>query len=140
MDLNDCFRNNLIKKTEINDELIKSLIEMAGIKEMTVKTAKINNLNISAYVSLSYDSLREILEAICISKGYKVLSHACIGELLEKLFADFNYGGFDRVRYIRNSINYYGIKIEFEQGKEIINNIFSMKKNLLKKHLNKFIN
>ncbi len=109
---------------------------MANIKEMTVKNAKIDKNNISAYISLAYSSLREILGAICISKGYKVISHVCIAELLRDLLSDFDYDGFDRLRYIRNSINYYGIKVEFDQGKEIINKIFAMKKKILSKYLN----
>lgn len=137
MDINECFRKGMIKKTEINEELIKSLIEMSDIKEMAVKTANLNNMNISAYVSLAYDSLREVLEAICVSKGYKVLSHICIGELLRDVLENFDYDEFDRFRYIRNGINYYGTKIEFEQGKKIIHNIFGMKKSLTGKYLNK---
>lgn len=131
MDLDDCFRKGLIKKTMINRELIKSLIEMADIKEKTVRTAELNKMNVSAYVSLAYDSLREILEAICISKGFKILSHVCIGEFLRKNIKEFDYNGFDRLRYTRNSINYYGTKIEFRQGKEIIQKIFDMKKRLV---------
>lgn len=135
MNLNECYKKGLIKKTEINKDLIKSLIEMSNIKESAVKTAKINKVNISAYISLAYDSLREILEAICISHGYKVLSHICLGELLKDLLKEFDYNEFDRLRYVRNSINYYGEKVEFEQGKEIINKIFNMKKLLLNKYL-----
>ncbi len=135
MDIEECYRKGLIKKTKIDNELVKSLVEMANIKENAVKNAKIDKVNISAYVSLAYDSLREILEAICISKGYKVLSHICIGELLKDLLEDFDYNEFDRLRYIRNGINYYGTKVEFEQGKELINKIFAMKKLLLDKYL-----
>jgi len=75
------------------------------------------------------------MEAICISKGYKVLSHICIGELLKSLFKEFEYEEFDRLRWIRNSINYYGTKVEFKQGKEIISKIFSMKNSLIKKYI-----
>ena len=64
MDLDECFRKGLIKKTKIDRELIKSLIEMSKIKEITVKTANINEINISAYVSLAYDALREMLESL----------------------------------------------------------------------------
>jgi uncharacterized protein (UPF0332 family) len=135
MDLGECFQKGLIKKTEIDEELIKSLIEMSDIKEMTVRKASIDNVNISAYVSLAYDALREALEAICISKGYKVLSHICIGELLKDLFKDFEYEEFDRLRWIRNNINYYGTKVEFKQGMEIISKIFVMKKNLVEKYI-----
>jgi len=139
MDKDECFKRGLIKKTEINEELIRSLIEMSDIKENAVKTADINDVNISAYLSLAYDSLREVLEALCISKGYKVLSHICIGELLKNILNDFDYEEFDRFRYARNSINYYGIKIDFYQGKEIIHRIFAMKNRLIKIYLSKFI-
>ncbi len=135
MDLNDCLRKGLIKRTKIDKELIKSLIEMSGIKETTVKTADVNELTVSAYVSLAYDSLRELLEALCILKGYKVLSHICMGEFLKDVLDDFDYDDFDRLRWIRNSINYYGEKVEFEQGKEIIDKIFVIKKKILDNYL-----
>lgn len=135
MDIEECYRKGLIKKTKIDNELVKSLVEMANIKENAVKTAEIDGINISAYVSLAYDSLREVLEAICISKGYKVLSHICIGELLKDILEDFDYDEFDRLRYVRNGINYYGTKVEFGQGKELIDKIFAMKKSLLDKYL-----
>lgn len=127
MDLKECFENGLIKRTRINKGLIKSLVEMSDIKEGAVRKAPIDSINISAYVSLAYDSLREAMEAVCVSRGFKVLSHACAGELLKDLLKGFDYEKFDRLRWIRNSINYYGIKIDFRQGKEIIGKIFSMK-------------
>lgn len=139
MDLEECRRKGFIRKTKINRELICSLIEMAKIKEITVTSAEINGINVSAYVSLAYDSLREILEALCVSRGYKVTSHFCTGELLRTLLENFEYSDFDRYRYIRNGINYYGTKIEFEQGKAIINKIFSLKNKLIKDYLKEFI-
>ena len=71
MDLDDCHRKGFIKKTRVDNELIKSLIEMSGIKENAANSANINGVNISAYVSMAYDSLREVLEALAISNGYK---------------------------------------------------------------------
>ena len=135
MDLGDCYKKNFIKKTRIDKELIKSLIEMSDIKELTVNFAKLNEINISSYIPMAYDSLREILDAICISYGYKVISHLCLGKLLKSLIDNFDFNEFDRIRYIRNGINYYGTKIEFEQGKEIIKKIFEMKRELSKKYL-----
>lgn len=139
MDLDECYRKGLIKKTRIDKELIRSLIEMSGIKENAVNTANVNEINISAYVSMAYDSLREVLEVLCISKGYKVLSHICIGELLKTIITDFNYSEFDRLRYARNSINYYGAKVDFVQGKEIIRKIFAMRRTILYSHLKEFL-
>jgi len=81
-----------------------------------------------------------VLEALCVFKGYKVLSHICIGELLKKSLEDFDYNTFDRLRYVRNSINYYGIKVELTQGKELISKIFAMKENLIERYLKDFLN
>jgi len=134
MDIDECFQKGLIKKTYVDKNLINSLIEMSKIKEDAVKTSDLNEFNISAYVSLAYDSLREILEALCISRGYKVLSHICIGELLKDILGNFDYEDFDRIRWIRNGINYYGKKVEFEQGKEIISKIFTIKNKILKEY------
>ena len=130
MDLDDCYKKGFIKRTRIDKELIISLVEMSDIKEETVKTANITEKNISAYLSMAYDSLREVLEAICISKGYKVINHFCIGELLRTIIKDFDFSEFDRFRYVRNGINYYGTKVDFDQGKTIISKIFKMKKEL----------
>lgn len=135
MDLDECFKKGLIKKTKIDPELSKSLIEMSDIKEDTVNKADIDDVNISVYVSVAYDSLREILEALCIMQGYKVISHICIGKLLKESITQEDYQEFDRLRWIRNSINYYGEKVEFQQGREIITKIFSIKKRLLNNNL-----
>jgi len=138
MDLDECFRKGHIKKTRIDEELARSLIEMSAIKEGAVKTARITEKNVSAYVSMAYDSLREVMEAVCVLRGYKILSHLCLGELLNKILQDFDYNGFDRFRYIRNGINYYGTKIDFAQGKEIIKKMFEMKRNMHEKYLKGF--
>jgi len=130
MDLKDCMRKGLIRRTAKDRELISSLIEMAKIKEGAVKSAKVDSKNISAYVSMAYDSLREALEALCVQHGYKVLSHVCMGELLREKIDGFDYVEFDRMRYIRNSINYYGKKVDFEQGKEIIDKIFVLRRKM----------
>ncbi len=135
MDLEECFRKGLIKKTIVNKELVKSLIEMSNTRESVIKTANITKSDVSIYVSLAYDSLREVLEALCVLNGYKVLSHTCVGSFLKSIIKDFDYDSFDRFRWIRNGINYYGKRVDFEQGKEVINKIFVMKGGILKDYL-----
>jgi uncharacterized protein (UPF0332 family) len=135
MDLDDCYKKNFIKKTRIDKGLIRSLIEMSKIKENSVNNAKIDEINISAYLSMAYDSFRETLEALCILKGYKVTSHICLGELLKNLIPEFDFVNFDRFRYVRNGINYYGTKVDYQQGKEVIIKMFKMKSEITKKYL-----
>lgn len=136
MDLSECKRKGFIKRTKPNVELVKSLIEISKIKEESIKKVELNERNICAYIPMAYDSLREIMEGICIMNGYKVTSHICIERLLKEIYPNITFKEFDRFRYIRNSINYYGKKVELEQGKEIIKKIFILRNemsNLLKK-------
>lgn len=135
MDLADCKKKGLIRKTFPDKNRAESLIEVSDTDEKTVLNAKINQQNISSYVAMAYDSLREILEAISLFRGYNVLNHVCLGELLKSLYKDFDFSSFDRFRYIRNRIKYYGTKIDLKPGKEIISKIFLMKKQLKSKYL-----
>jgi len=138
MEIEECIKKGFIKKTKVDKNLMKSLLEMSDVKEITVKNAKIDEINVSVYVSVAYDALREVLESISISKGYKILSHVCMAEMLKKLLKDFDYNEFDRIRWTRNSINYYGTKIDLNQGKKIIKKIFQIKKYMLNKYLSNF--
>lgn len=131
MDLDDCKRKGFIRRTKVNQELARSLIEMSNVKEKVVKNTELNKESVSAFLPMAYDSLREILEAICIMHGYKVTSHVCVEKYLELVYPKISFVDFDRFRYIRNSINYYGEMVEFEQGKEVIKKIFVLKKEFL---------
>lgn len=139
MDLNECYRKGFVKKTRIDKELIISLTEMSNANEKTIERANLDSITISSYVSMAYESLRQILEAVCTLNGYKVLSHLCLGELLKTLVDDFDFNEFDRMRYTRNGVNYYGVKVDLEQGKEIIRKMLEMKNKLAKKYLKEFI-
>ena len=140
MDLKECEKKKIIRKTRVDTNLVKSIIEISEIKEETVKQVKLDNNNVNAFLPMAYDSLREILEAYCILPGFKVGNHDCLGKLIKKLNPNFDLISFDRFRYARNGINYYGNRTGLEEGTIIINNIFLLKKEILKelnKHLNK---
>ncbi len=131
MDLNECERKGFIKKTIPSKSLAKSLLEVSEIKDNALDSAKLDELNVNAYLPMAYDALREVLEALCILHSYKVTNHICLGELLRKLEPDFDYTSFDRFRYVRNGINYYGKKVDFQQGREIIEKIRQMRKSIV---------
>ena len=131
MDINECERKGFIKKATPSKSLAKSLLEVSEIKDKALDSAKLDDMSVNAYLPMAYDALREVLEALCILYGYKVTNHVCLGELLKKLEPDFDYAGFERFRYARNGINYYGKKIDFQQGKEIIEKIRQMRKSII---------
>ncbi len=130
MDINECKSKGFIKITIPNKSKAISLIEIADIKEEAVRSANIDKNNVNAFLPMAYDALRETLEALCLILGYNVTNHVCMGELLRELVPAFDYHSFDRFRYARISINYYGKKVDYEQGKEMINKIFQLKNSI----------
>lgn len=137
MDLSECERKGFIKRAIPSKSLARSLLEVSEIKDKALDSAKLDELNVNAYLPMAYDALREALEALCILHSYKVTNHICLGELLKNLEPGFDYASFDRFRYARNGINYYGRKVDFGQGKDIIEKIRKMRKNAVQKVLDK---
>jgi hypothetical protein len=103
---------------------------MSDLKAQIVAEARLDTLTIHGFLPMAYDSLREALEAFCVLHGYKVTSHECLGKLVKQLFAVFDYFSFERFRYVRNGINYYGTKLALEEGKELIAKILRMKREI----------
>ena len=68
-----------------------------------------------------YDALREYLEALSIMNGYKMYNHECYSAFLKEILnKQTEAETFDKVRKIRNSINYYGKKVDAQESKEVI--------------------
>ena len=132
MDVDECKDKGFIRYTKIDSNLSKSLIEISNIKEKTIKKIKLDKMSINAFLPLAYDSLREVLEAYCVLHGFKVGNHICLGNLVKELNPDFDIILFDRIRYMRNGINYYGTKVDLKQGEKLIIKIFELKKSILK--------
>ncbi len=128
MDVGECERKGFIKLAHPNRSLAESLLEMSALKEEVVRKVTLDERSVNVYLPNAYDSLREALEALAVLHGRKVLNHVCLGELIKLLEPDFDFVTFDRVRYARNGINYYGKKVELAQGIALIARIFEMRK------------
>ena len=133
MDLRECKNKGIIRKIKIDKNLVSSLMQMSDMKEKTIEQVELNEITINAFLPIAYDSLREILEAYCILHGFKVGNHDCLGKLSKQLEPDFDLNSFDRFRYARNGINYYGTKMDLTQGKILIKGILKLKSEMVKK-------
>lgn len=131
MDLDECKRKGIIRKVAVNKNRAMSIIEISSIKSKTVMSADINEENIIAFLPMAYDSLREMLEAYGFLQGYNVSNHECLGRLIKELLPEFDGIAFDRFRFVRNSINYYGEKINLEEGKILIEKMLRMSGDIL---------
>ena len=75
--------------------------------------------------------MRQILEAITLTKGYKVYSHEAyiyfLKHLKEYAFAE----NFDRSRKLRNGVNYYGKGVTKQTAQDAKMQVQTIKKKLI---------
>lgn len=138
MKLDDCIKKRLVKKIKIDKKRVKSLILTAKAKEITESKIPFNEINFVAKISLRYDVLRELLEALAILNGYKIYNHECYYSFLKEILKEHILAKrFDKARITRNNINYYGKAYSLEEIKIILENIsisITKVKNLINNH------
>ena len=117
---NDCLYSNSAVKITPDKEKAKSLIETAedrikfSIRELNEKTA---NYIFEDY----YSSVLELAQALVILDGYKVNNHVCLGFFLRDVLKKEDlFRLFDDCRYKRNSLVYYGKRMDFNTAKDAI--------------------
>lgn len=116
----------------------KALIKMSETNLKAVGLLPINDITASSVLSLSYESLREILEAMCLVEGYKVYSHEAFTSYLSKLKEDNIAVEFDRFRKLRNGVNYYGKTVSVDIALDSKDQIKLLCLKLKEKYLKKY--
>jgi len=135
MSWQQCLISGTARKTSVDKEMAKSLLNLQDSNIKSQDMLELNEITASSKFSLSYDAIRELLEAISILKGYKIYNHECYTYFIKEILKDDEVSyNFDEFRKKRNSVKYYGEKIDPDQAMLIINNI---KKDIakLKAHL-----
>ena len=119
----ECVNYNSSIKVTPDKEKSKSLIETAeeridfSARELTGKNA---NYIFEGY----YSSILELLHALVLLEGYKVNNHVCLGYYLRDVLKnDELFRLFDDCRFKRNSLVYYGKRMDFETAKEAIKKV-----------------
>jgi len=68
-----------------------------------------------------YISILELLQAIAFMKGFNISNHICLGFYLREVSKREDLCIiFDDLRYKRNSLTYYGTRMDFETAKQAI--------------------
>ena len=123
-DWKDCLEAFTAKKVKPDDSMIKSLIKTSKNKLDSEGQLVMNNVTAASKISLAYDSLRELLEALSVKKGYKIYNHECYTAFLKEVLNQSDKGDeFDEIRKIRNAVNYYGKEITAEEALKTIERI-----------------
>lgn len=127
MDWTDCMKSRFVKQAKSDLNMEKSLAESASRKLKTQAMLALNDTTASSKIVLAYDALRELLEALALSKGFKLYNHECYCAFLSEVMGKSSLGErFDRIRKIRNNINYYGFHVKSDEAEQIISEIESL--------------
>jgi len=132
MDWKECCGKRIAKEVDIDEELISSLGKTSKNKLKSSEELIMNEINASSKVTLAYDSLRELLEALSLKNKYKIYNHDCYTPFLKEVLNESEKGDdFDELRKIRNGLNYYGKDITPEEAEEIIKRIKKLRESFL---------
>lgn len=136
---NEYLKKGIIRRTNLDDGLISSLIKTAKEGLEFFEKEKVNDKSSKVLFKNYYDSLREVCEAVALSKGYKIYQHEGITsffkEILNEEIISFK---FDRFRILRNGIHYYGKEVSKEETSKAISDIKRIIKFLIEKYLGEF--
>ena len=122
MDWDECLKKKIAKDVKQDKNLIISARKIANVKIESANTLP-ERLFIGK-ITLLYDALRELLKCLALENGFKIYNHECYSAFLKEILklseeADL----FNKLRRIRNGINYYGRDVNKDEAKQIINDL-----------------
>src|SRR3989344_5314672 len=116
-----CKRGKLVKEITVDYELIASLKKSAERKFHSARLLTVDHVTADSVITLLYDSLREILEALAIKHGFKIYNHECYTYFLSFILDEKELAErFDSLRKVRNAINYYGQEVPLQDAQTLI--------------------
>ena len=116
----ECIRSYASLKVTPDKEKARSLRETAEGR-VSVLSKEVNEKNINYIFEDYYSSILEMVHAIVLLEGYKVENHICLGYYIRDILKREDlFRFFDDCRYKRNSLIYYGKRMDFDTAKEAI--------------------
>ena len=132
IDWRECNYKRFVKEVNTDKSLIDSLLKSSKNKLGSNERLELDETTASTKISIVYEALREILEALAIKRGFKIYNHECFCAFLNEICNDkLSSQKFDGFRRIRNRINYYGKIISIKEALIIIKEIILLRKRIL---------
>lgn len=124
MKFEDFIKEGKVRKATPDVLMANSIIKNTFEDLKFLKNTKITELSKRKIVTNYYDSLRSLLEAISILRGYKIYYHEAFTYFLKDILNQPVLSlKFDRFRKIRNGLNYYGKSIQLNEAKDIMDEL-----------------
>lgn len=133
MDWKDCLKKRIVKDIKVDNYMINSLIKSSNQRTNSQKRLEIDYETANSKISLAYDSLRELLEALAIKQGFKIYNHECYTYFLKEILKESQKAEeFDELRKIRNGLNYYAEEVSLDEAKEILIRLGKLREEIFK--------
>ncbi len=117
----ECIECHSAIKITPDNKKAQSLLQTADGRISYLENNKPDESNANYIFEGFYTSLTEYIHAIAHTAGYKITNHVCLGFFLrDVLKKEKLYRLFDDCRYNRNSLVYYGNRMDFDVAKDAI--------------------
>ena len=117
----ECLESTFSLKVSPDLGKAKSLIDTAKGRIVFLKSTSVGESNANYLFEGYYASVLELLHALVLVKGYKVSNHICLGYYLRDVLKRNDlFRVFDDCRYKRNSLVYYGKRMDLNTAAEAI--------------------
>ena len=117
----ECIESTSSLKVSPDSAKAKSLLITAKGRIEFLKSIASAESNVNYIFEGYYSSVLEMLHALVLLKGYKIQNHICLGYYLRDVLGKESlFRIFDDCRYKRNSLVYYGRKMDLEIAKQTI--------------------
>jgi uncharacterized protein (UPF0332 family) len=126
----DCLDSNSSIKITPDKGKAKSLIETAEGR-IEFSKAEVNSSTCNYIFENYYSSILELVHALTLFDGFKINNHICLGYYLKDILnREDLFRIFDDCRYKRNSLVYYGKRMDLETCRESIEKALKLIKEL----------
>ncbi|MBI4144235.1 hypothetical protein HY486_03230 [Candidatus Woesearchaeota archaeon] len=130
-DWNECLFSGAVVKTSPDAAKAKSLVDTANGRIEYARAKEVNGSDVNYVFEDYYSSALELFHAFLVLQGFNVNNHICLGfyarDVLKK---EGLFRLFDDCRIKRNSLVYYGRKMDSDTAKDAIDKCSQLIKEL----------
>lgn len=124
MSWKECIESNNALRVTPDKPKADSLASTAEARINFFKKQVMDNENCSFFLEAYYTSTVELLHALLIKQGLKVLNHVCLGAFLKDVLKREDlFTLFDSNRKKRKGIVYYGELVKFETARRSVKDL-----------------
>ncbi len=131
MTIEDALADGKIRIVAKNKARARSLIKAAEESLEVIKEIPVHQKSSKTILRDLYECLRQTAEAKAFEHGYKSETHESLTEIIRDVLRKPKIAlSFDKLRRLRNGINYYGDDVDIETVKHYLEEVPKMMKEI----------